>query len=401
MCVSLVQMSFLGSFLILCILIIRTLLIHKLPKTAFLVLWEIAALRLLMPFSIALPFQLLPTDMIEVAMAEAIAPNGVNEITAPAIFGPAEQSGIHPSIFSVLWTVGAIALAAWFLIVYVRNLQKFKRSLPDKTPQIEKWLTEHPHMCSIEVRVSDQIDFSLIHGVFHPVILLPKGMNRTNPDILYTVLEHEYVHISRLDGAAKLLFAAAFCLHWWNPLVWIMYILASQDMELSCDAAVIRSLGIEYRSTYALALISMEEERSRDVSLQSHFSKNAIAERIEAIMKLKKSSVAVIVVAVVIVLVAVLFLMTGSFSEKRAADYLENSIRYENGVVSFTIPEEYEHSENWNIYISGRKEFSDGMSMSDHLFEDINEAHMWERGKEYTIDTNGQNYTNLTMDIFF
>lgn len=256
-------------------------------------------------------------------------------------------------------------------------------------------------MCSIEVRVSDQIDFSLIHGVFHPVILLPKGMNRTNPDILYTVLEHEYVHISRLDGAAKLLFAAAFCLHWWNPLVWIMYILASQDMELSCDAAVIRSLGIEYRSTYALALISMEEERSRDVSLQSHFSKNAIAERIEAIMKLKKSSVAVIVVAVVIVLVAVLFLMTGSFSEKRAADYLENSIRYENGVVSFTIPEEYEHSENWNIYISGRKEFSDGMSMSDHLFEDINEAHMWERGKEYTIDTNGQNYTNLTMDIFF
>ena len=138
MCVSLVQMSFLGSFLILCILIIRTLLIHKLPKTAFLVLWKIAALRLLMPFSIALPFQLLPTDMIEVAMAEAIAPNGVNEITAPAIFGPAEQSGIHPSFFSVLWTVGAIALAAWFLIVYVRNLQKFERSLPDKTPQIEK-----------------------------------------------------------------------------------------------------------------------------------------------------------------------------------------------------------------------------------------------------------------------
>lgn len=71
-----------------------------------------------------------------------------------------------------------------------------------------------------------------------------------------------------------------------------------------------------------------------------------------------------------------LFLTTGSFSEKRAADYFENSIRYENGVVSFTIPEEYEHSENWNIYISGRKEFSDGMSMSDHLFEDINEAHM-------------------------
>lgn len=107
----------------------------------------------------------------------------------------------------------------------------------------------------------------------------------------FDVLTHEYVHIRRFDAITKILFAAVLCIHWFNPLVWVMYVLANRDIELSCDAWVIRMMGEKNRSSYALMLIKMEERRSGMSALYSHFGKNAISERIEAIMKFKKTSI--------------------------------------------------------------------------------------------------------------
>ena len=90
-----------------------------------------------------------------------------------------------------------------------------------------------------------------------------------------------------LTQSQKILFAAVLCIHWFNPLVWVMYVLANRDIELSCDAWVIRMMGEKNRSSYALMLIKMEEKRSGMSALYSHFGKNAISERIEAIMKFK------------------------------------------------------------------------------------------------------------------
>lgn len=105
------------------------------------------------------------------------------------------------------------------------------------------------------------------------------------------VLTHEYVHIRRFDAITKILFAAVLCIHWFNPLAWVMYVLANRDVELSCDALVIRMMGEKNRSSYALMLIKMEEQRNGMSALCSHFGKNAIYERIEAIMKFKKTSI--------------------------------------------------------------------------------------------------------------
>ena len=174
-------------------------------------------------------------------------------------------------------------------------------SIPDNTPYIQEWLTTHQIVRPIEVRNSDFISSPLTYGILHPVILLPKKLDRNDQAALKYVLTHEYVHIRRFDAITKILFAAVLCIHWFNPLVWVMYVLANRDMELSCDAWVIRMMGAKNRSSYALMLIKMEERRSGMSALYSHFGKNAISERIEAIMKFKKTSTIACALALVLV----------------------------------------------------------------------------------------------------
>ena len=91
------------------------------------------------------------------------------------------------------------------------------------------------------------------------------------------------------------------CVHWFNPLVWVMYVLANRDIELSCDEAVVRLFGENTKAAYARTLISMEETRSGLAPLCNNFSKNAIEERITAIMKMKKTSIAAVLLAAVLV----------------------------------------------------------------------------------------------------
>ena len=116
------------------------------------------------------------------------------------------------------------------------------------------------------------------------------------------VLEHEYTHIRRFDALRKWLLAAALCLHWFNPCVWLMYILAGRDMELSCDEAVLRA-GAD-RSGYALTLLALEEERGRWSPSGSHFSRNATEERIKTIMKRKQISLAALLAVLVVMSIA-------------------------------------------------------------------------------------------------
>ncbi len=300
---NLLQMGFLGSTLILCTAALRAVALHRLPKSLFLVLWEIAALRLLLPVSIPLPFSILPVpNLVEphFSVPSGLVPaSGGTAITATA---PA-HSQLLTILPALLWGAGALFLTAWFLRSYVRSMRTFRSSLPDRTPAVQSWLTKHPCLRPLEVRRSDRITSPLTYGILCPVILLPKIMDTGKEDTLYAVLTHEYIHIRRFDNAAKLLFTAALCLHWWNPLVWVLYVLANRDMELSCDAAVVRILGTASRASYALALIDLEETRAGCSCMQSYFSKNLITERIEAIMKFKKSSAAALAAAAMLTVV--------------------------------------------------------------------------------------------------
>ena len=305
---SLFQMSVGGGVLILFIVVIRALAIHRLPKTTFLFLWMIAALRLLLPFSIPLPFNIhIGLDVFSDVVQEL--PSGNIASTLPGDSPPSYDIGTavpspateHISTFEILWLVGVLLLAIYFSISYFRSMRKFRMSIPDNTPYIQNWLTAHQISRPLAVRSSDLISSPLTYGILHPVILLPKKLDRNDQVALKYVLTHEYVHIRRFDAITKILFAAVLCIHWFNPFVWVMYVLANRDMELSCDAWVIRMLGEKNRSSYALMLIKMEERRSGMSALCSHFGKNAISERIEAIMKFKKTSILACAFALVLV----------------------------------------------------------------------------------------------------
>ena len=322
---SLFQMSVAGGVLILFIVVIRALAIHRLPKTTFLALWMIAALRLLLPLSIPMPFKIhIDLDVFSDVVPKL--PSGNIGFPLPGEGRPAYDTGaIVPgpaaeriSVFVILWLVGVLLLALYFSISYLRSMRKFRMSVPDNTPYIREWLNAHQIVRPIEVRSSDLISSPLTYGILHPVILLPKKLDRNDQAALQYVLTHEYVHIRRFDAITKILFAAVLCIHWFNPFVWVMYVLANRDIELSCDAWVIRMMGEKKRSSYALMLIKMEERRNGMSALCNHFGKNAISERIEAIMKFKKTSIWACILALALIAGA-----TTAFAAARTDDNME------------------------------------------------------------------------------
>ncbi len=239
-------------------------------------------------------------------------PMPANGGVEPALAGSRGIGGVLlllPVCLAV-WIAGAAALAFCFLLAYVRAYREFGTSLPVENSTVQEWLAVHPLRRKLEVRYSDRICAPLAYRVFRPVILLPgRADNRESAgtggyaDSLLYILEHEYVHIHRLDALTKILMAAALCLHWFNPFVWMMYILFNRDMELSCDEAVLCRLGGNTKSAYAMTLIRMEERKDSFTPLFSNFSRNAMEERIGAIMKLKKRTPGRLVTACLTIMV--------------------------------------------------------------------------------------------------
>lgn len=304
---SLLRMSFAGAVMILVVTVIRALTIYKVPKKTFMVLWEIILARLLIPFSI--PSALSVYSLF--GKKEPVIDNiGGTTVTNPLPIIQAGQmtaSSNHTvnstsvSSWVIIWIMGALICALVFSITYWKCYREFQTSLPVDNDFTRNWLNNHQIKRRISIRQSPLISTPLTFGIFHPVILMPKTTDWTNEKVLQYVLAHEFVHIRRLDTIMKLLLIAALCVHWFNPFVWMMYILASRDMELSCDEAVLHLFGEHEKSAYARTLISMEETRSGFTPLCNNFSKNALEERMTAIMKTKKSTIFSIALAAFIV----------------------------------------------------------------------------------------------------
>lgn len=302
---SFVQMTLSGGTFILFIVVVRALALHRLPKGAFLALWEMAALRLLLPFTIPLPFSLFAPAKHLPVVGDYLAAGGVAVPGTPAVGipnGTPAQAGTAPgAVLPMVWLAGAALMAAYFTVSYVRARRRFRTSTPDDAPAVRRWLAAQRLHRPLEVRQSTLVSSPLTYGVLRPVILLPEDMERGDETALTYILTHEYIHIRRFDSVAKLAFAVVLCVHWFNPLAWVMYVLANRDLELSCDERVMDTLGGREKASYALTLINMEETRSRCFSPYNHFSKLAIEERIEAIMKYKKASILALALAVALV----------------------------------------------------------------------------------------------------
>ena len=238
------------------------------------------------PAKVQQAFEVLPP---EISGQMATMPGGISNTTSPI------------SVWTIIWGIGALVCALVFAIAYWKCRQEFQTSLPVDNDFIKGWLSSHQLKREISIRQSSRFSVPLTYGVLRPVILTPTSTDWENTKALQYVFAHEYVHIRRFDSITKLVLITGLCVHWFNPLVWAMYALANRDIELSCDEAVVRLFGENTKAAYARSLISMEETRSGLTPLCNNFNKNAIEERITAIMKMKKTSVFSLVLALFLV----------------------------------------------------------------------------------------------------
>ncbi len=299
---NLMQMSFSGAAMILVIVVFRALALNKLPKKIFFVLWGVVAARLLVPYSFPSAFSIYSVlgrltateETVNGSLAVSFLPVASTQNVMPApVAATYTAAAVDPWV--IVWAAGALICAVFFAVAYLKCHREFRLSLPVDNEYVKVWLGEHRIYRAIEIRRSDRISAPLTYGVFRPVILMPKTTDWNDLETLKYVLAHEYVHIRRFDVVSKLVLTIVLCVHWFNPAVWLMYVLANRDIELSCDEAVICRFGERTKSAYAMTLIRMEETKSELNPLCNNFSKNAIEERIVAIMKMKKTSLAALI----------------------------------------------------------------------------------------------------------
>ena len=331
------SMSLAATFIILAVMVVRALFIHKLPKKTFMALWGIVACRLLIPLSVpsqlnilsildslraslqkeafssaTAPFSRVVNDAVAIAIPERVTETVVSGMTPVAFSSGAAATANTTNLpwFFYLWLVGACVFALYFLINHWRCKNIYKTSVPVENHFIENWLHAHPLRRRIYVKQSDNITAPLTYGIVKPVILLPASTDWQDKTGLTYILTHEYVHIQRFDTLLKWILVALLSLHWFNPFVWFMYILANRDIELSCDEKVVRAHGEKIKSGYALMLIGLEEKRGRFMSLCSNFSKNSVEERVVSIMKTNKNSFSSRFAAFLLITVVILVFAT-------------------------------------------------------------------------------------------
>ena len=337
---SLMEMSFAAAVMILAIIVVRALAINKLPKKVFLLLWDVVLLRLLIPFSIPSVFSAYTlvhrSEPIREAITQAPTVGMITQTTgAPINAGisaevavPSEVRSISPLL--IIWSVGFLLCVVFFVVSYVRCYREFQTSLPVKNAFTVRWLRCHRLKRRIQIRQSDRISAPLTYGILKPVILMPKKTDWENSQQLKYVLLHEYTHICRFDMVTKLIAALALCIHWFNPFVWAMYILFNRDIELSCDESVVRHFGENTKSFYARTLITMEEKKSGLTPLYNSFSRNAIEERIGAIMKIKKITIWILVASVLIIMAIVIPFATSAKDSEAEKQQAESVTGHEN-----------------------------------------------------------------------
>ena len=224
---TLLSMTVSASAIIAAIIVIRSLFIHRLPKRLFVILWAIAALRMLVPFSFSVNIPHENTQPENVVVRE-FAPSEPPELTSGTSGAPNRDL-----IFGIVWAGGVVISLGIMTALHLSSRRELFEALPTDDTEIQSHISAEKFRRKITVKVSDRVTSPLTYGIVNPVIILPKDLPADSEEMRFA-LAHELVHIRRFDVLMKLVFTAAACVHWFNPLAWAMFALANQDIELSC-----------------------------------------------------------------------------------------------------------------------------------------------------------------------
>ena len=301
---KIINMSISASWLVLAVLILRFVL-KKAPKWINVLLWGIVAIRLICPFSFESPLSLIPsaeTIPLNIGMDSTPTINSgisaINNAVNPIISQsntPMAGASINPlqitiGIYEYIWIFGMIALALYTAISYWRLRRKVDTAVRYKD----------------NIFQSENVSFPFVLGIIKPRIYLPFKMNG---QYLEHVVAHEQAHICRKDHWWKPLGFLLLMIHWFNPLMWLAYVLLCRDIELACDEKVIKELGNEQRGDYTQALVACSVNRRMIAACPLAFGEVSVKERVKSVMNYKKPAFWVIIISVIVCVgVAVCFL---------------------------------------------------------------------------------------------
>lgn len=315
-----------GSIMIVILLLLRGLLRNHLPKFVFPLLWGLVLIRLLIPFSLSSPISA-PVPEWQIQLSEnpsVVYLTSIAKDTAATSGSASEEAITYSSadgtdglslnwqlILTIIFGLGGTAAAGVLLSQKLRYSRKLKNSLLVEHNQTINAILRDMGMGYILVFTNDEIASPLVCGIFNPRIYLPAGMDFRNPQLLQHILAHETMHIKRKDNWFKAVMLISLCLHWYNPLVWLMSKFLSSDLEAACDAAVLRKTNADEQKNYAASLLLMAISGSRPTLLYSSFSKTEVEHRIKNVLSYKKTSALILVISVLFVLTSTIVFATG------------------------------------------------------------------------------------------
>lgn len=301
---KIINMSISASWLVLAVLILRFVL-KKAPKWINVLLWGIVAIRLICPFSFESPLSLIPsaeTIPLNIGMDTtptinsgiSVINNAVNPIISQSNT-PMAGASVNPlqitiGIYEYIWIFGMIALALYTAISYWRLRRKVDTAVRYKD----------------NIFQSENVSSPFVLGIIKPRIYLPF---KINGQYLEHVVAHEQAHIRRKDHWWKPIGFLLLTIHWFNPLMWLAYVLLCRDIELACDEKVIKELGNEQRGDYMQVLVACSVNRRMIGACPLAFGEVSVKERVKSVMNYKKPAFWVIIISVIVCVgVAVCFL---------------------------------------------------------------------------------------------
>ena len=301
---KIVNMSISASWLVLVVLILRFVL-KKAPKWLNILLWGIVAIRLICPFSFESALSLIPSaetfpekvisgPSFDVQTGITPVDNRINDYLGDRYFEgvtvPANNGNNIMTILTIVWTIGILLLVAYTVISYWRLRRKVDTAVRYKD----------------NIFQSENVKSPFVLGIIKPRIYLPFNMNGQD---LEHVVAHEQAHIHRKDHWWKPFGFLLLTIHWFNPLVWLAYVLLCRDIELACDERVIKELGNEQRADYTQALVACSVNRRMIAACPLAFGEVGVKDRVKSVMNYKKPAFWGVVLAVIVcVFVAVCFL---------------------------------------------------------------------------------------------
>ena len=291
---KIINMSISASWLVLAVLILRFVL-KKAPKWVNVLLWGIVAVRLICPLSFESALSLIPSSetipekvisgpSFDVQTGITPVDNRINDYLGDRYFEgvtvPANNGNNIMTILTIVWTIGILLLVAYTVISYWRLHREIDTAVRYKD----------------NIFQSENVSSPFVLGIIKPRIYLPFNINDQD---LGHVIAHEQAHICRKDHWWKPLGFLLLTIHWFNPLMWLAYVLLCRDIELACDEKVIKELGNEQRADYTQALVACSVNRHMIAACPLAFGEVGVKERVKSVMNYKKPAFWIVILAAI------------------------------------------------------------------------------------------------------